>query len=159
MDVQKRASCREAGHMAVALHLGREVNSAGLFEGRPKVDCPLEQPGSDMPRECFVFLTGGVAGELLCELGTPFDSGGARVDQQMIMERGGEQIDEYLQEVLTILRSCRKAWVALQYVFLIELRTAQVRSTIGGKLGAGQSPTKILLTSDRIKQIWDGNQT
>jgi hypothetical protein len=159
VDVPKRASCHEAGHMAVALHFGREVNSAGLFEGRPKVDCFLEQPCSYVPRECFVFLTGGVAGELLCEPRTPFDSVGAQVDQQMITERGGKQIDEYLPDALKILRSYQKAWAALQYAFLLELRIAQAQNTIGANLGAGQSRTKTLLTGDRIKQIWDGSRT
>ena len=145
--------------MTIALHFSRVVGSAGLFEGRGKLDCLLEPPGSNVPRECFIFLTGGVAGELLCDSRTPFDSEGAQVDQQMISERGGEQMDKYLQEALTILRSRQKAWAALQYAFLLELRTIQVQNTIGSRLGAGQRRTKILLTGDRIKQIWDENQT
>ena len=159
MDLVKRASCHEAGHMTVALHFGREVRSAGLFEGRPKVDSPLESPGSDIPRECFVFLTGGVAGELLCDPRTPFDPGGAGVDQQMITERGGGEIKEYLEETLAVLHSRQKAWAALQYAFLTKLRNAQVESTMGGILGAGQRRTKTLLTGDQIRQIWDSNKT
>ena len=76
--------------MTIALHFSRVVGSAGLFEGRGKLDCLLEPPGPNVPRECFIFLTGGVAGELLCDSRTPFDSEGAQVDQQMISERGGE---------------------------------------------------------------------
>jgi hypothetical protein len=159
VDLIKRASCHEAGHMAIALHFGREVKSAGLFEGRAKVDSPLEPPDSDVPRECFLFLTGGVAGELLCDPQTPFDTEGAQVDQQMITERGGEQIETYREEALAILRACQKAWSALQYAFLKELRTAQLQSTMGGMLGAQPSRTKTLLTGDQIKQVWDANQT
>jgi hypothetical protein len=159
VDIPKRASCHEAGHMAIALHFNREVRSAGLVAGRPKVDSPLEPPGSDIPRECLVFLAGGIAGELLCDPNTPFDSGGAGVDQQMITERGGGQIKEYLEEALAILRSHQKAWNVLQYAFLKELRTVQVQSTIGGHVGVGQSLTKTLLTGDQIKQIWDANKT
>ena len=159
MDTPKRASCHEAGHMAVALHFGREVRSAGLVAGRPKVDSPLEPPGSDIPRECFIFLAGGVAGELLCDPNTPFDREGAGVDQQMITERGGGEIKEYLEEALAVLRSRQKTWAALQYAFLTKLRNAQVESTMGGILGAGQRRTKTLLTGDQIKQIWDANQT
>ncbi len=159
MDLQKRASCHEAGHMAIALHYGREVKSAGLFEGRPKVDSPLERPGSDVPRECFVFLTGGVAGELLCDPRTPFDAKGAQVDQQMITERDGGDIKEYLEEALAILRSHHEAWTTLQYAFLKELRTAQLQSTMGGIVGSQPSRTKILLTREQIKQIWDANKT
>ncbi|MGB8801392.1 MAG: hypothetical protein WCC97_11940 [Candidatus Acidiferrales bacterium] len=145
--------------MTVALHFGREVKSAGLVAGRPKVDSPLEPPGSDVQRECFVFLTGGVAGELLCDPNTPFDSEGAGVDQQMITERGGGDIKEYLEEALAILRSHHKAWATLQYAFLKELRKAQLQSTMGGIVGSGPSRTKILLTGDQIKQIWDANKT
>jgi hypothetical protein len=159
VDLQKRASCHEAGHMTVALHVGREVKSAGLFEGRAKVDSPLEPPGSEVPRECFLFLIGGVAGELLCDPRTPFDAGGARVDQQMITERGGEQIDNYLEEPLAILRSHHKAWTTLQYEFLKELRKAQVQSTMGGIVGSGPSRPTILLAGEQIKEIWDANQT
>jgi len=159
VDVQKRASCHEAGHMAVALHFIRNVNSAGLLEGRAKVDCPLEPPGPDISRECFVFLSGGVAGELLCDPQTPFDTGGAQIDQQMITERGGEQIDTYLEEALAILRSHHKAWAALQFEFLKQLRIAQAQSTVSSSVGGGQSRTKTLLTGDQIKRIWDGNQT
>jgi hypothetical protein len=145
--------------MTVALHFNREVSSAGLFNGRPKTDCSLEPPGSNVPRECFVFLTGGVAGERLCDPQTPFDAGGAQVDQQMITERGGEQIEKYVEEALAILRSRQKAWAALQYAFLRELRTAQVQTTIGSFVGSGQSRTKTLLTGVQIKHIWDVNQT
>jgi hypothetical protein len=155
VDLIKRASCHEAGHMAVALHFNREVSSAGLIDGRPKTDCTLEPPGSNVPRECFIFLTGGVAGERLCDPQTPFDTEGAQIDQQMITERGGEPIDKYFEEALAILRSHYKKWAALQYAFLKELRTAQVQSTIGGRFGAGQSRTKTLLTGDQIKQIWN----
>jgi hypothetical protein len=145
--------------MTVALHFDRKVESAGLINGRAKVDSPLEPPGSDVPRECFIFLTGGVAGELLCDPRTPFDPGGAGVDQQMITERGGGEIKAYLEEALAVLRSRQKAWAALQYAFLKELRTAQVQTTIGSFVGSGQSRTKTLLTGDQIKQIWDANKT
>jgi hypothetical protein len=158
VDLPKRASCHEAGHIAVALHFNREVNRAGLIDGRPKIDCILEPPGSDIPRECFVFLSGGVAGELLCDPQTPFDKEGAQLDQQMITERGGEEIDEYLEEALAVLRSHRKAWDALHYAYLKELRTAQVQATVSSFVGVGQSRTKTLLTGDQIKQIWDENR-
>lgn len=159
MDLVKRASCHEAGHMTVALHFDREVQSAGLFDGRPKTDCTLEPPGSEVPRQCLIFLAGGIAGERLCDPNAPFDSEGAGVDQQMITERGGGDIKEYLEEALAVLRSRRNAWAALQYAFLKGLRTAQVQSTMGGILGAGQGRTKTLLTSEQIKQIWNANHT
>jgi hypothetical protein len=158
VDLIKRASCHEAGHMTVALHFDRKVESAGLVAGRANVDSPLEPPGSDVPRECFVFLTGGVAGELLCDPRTPFDAGGARVDQQMITERGGELIDTYLEEALAVLRSHHKAWAALQVAFLTKLRIAQSQITMTGLMGNAQSRTTILLASEQINEIWDANQ-
>ncbi len=63
MDTVKRGSCHEAGHMAVALHLNRKVESAGICEGRPKVDSFLEPAGITASRECFIFLAAGIAGE------------------------------------------------------------------------------------------------
>src|SRR5271154_5216224 len=118
-----RASFHEAGHMTVALRFDRKVFCAGLVDGKPMAFCFLETE-LPVPHECFIFLAGGAAGELLCDppFVPPYDLKAAGRDREMITARRGEDLKTYLDEARSVLESCKKAWAALQGEFLVKLR-------------------------------------
>ncbi len=101
-DYIKRAICHEAGHAAVALHLGFLVQRIEVVNGLPECLVDLDNPAKTGEQK-YTVLAGGLASEqLLCG---GYDQEACRDDEQKASERGGQAIEDYLPKALTIIKA------------------------------------------------------
>jgi hypothetical protein len=100
--VDRRAICHEAGHAIAALRLGFEVNGIEMSEGFPRTVMALDSP-QKTTEQCCVVLAAGIAAEEVA-FGR-YDREACGLDQNMIYDRGGGAISDYLSEASNIVRS------------------------------------------------------
>jgi len=153
MDIDARALCHEAGHAVVGLHFGFRIDEIKIDDGRPKVEAHLDSP-ERTPKERYIFLTGGIAGEKRCDPTSDFDREASGRDQIMITDRAGGSIDEYLSEALDILRSHSKAFEELRRGLMTTWTAERLKAALEEKFGGRPRRSFQLLSQEKIAQIW-----
>jgi hypothetical protein len=143
----ERWICHEAGHITVALKLGFRVESVEIFQGKPRTMCELSA-ADRTDDERYVFLAGGVAGEL--SVFREYDRTARGSDQALITEFGGGSIDAYLPQASEILNSTQNFHGELKK--RIKLRILE-RSLEGMILGS--SNTFPILARATIEDLWN----
>jgi hypothetical protein len=146
MPLDEHAICHEAGHAVAALHLGFHVERIAMTDGRPNSKIEIDSKQKTL-EECCVVLAGGIAGEKFFY--GDYNKEASQSDQNMISERGGGDIKEYLVEALKIM-SHRE----------ICLREFKQQLKVGWVKGAAEAQWESnpdcfdLLSHDKIQRIW-----
>jgi hypothetical protein len=145
-DYIRRAICHEAGHAAVALDLGFQVEMVEVHEGRPKCVIRLDSPEKTV-EERFTVLTGGIAGEQF-EYGN-HDREACQSDQEKILERRGGGIEGYLPNALRIIQANQACFRKLRR----ELTRRWVEEEGGSAFDPGPNCFE-LMSREEIERIW-----
>lgn len=143
----KRAIGHEAGHGAIALHLGFRVEKIEVSKGLPRVVCDLDPQRT--PEDGCILLAGGIAGELCCAHAN-YDQEACRSDQSRISEIGGSSIEDYLPPATGILWS--------KEALFCELRKEITRAWVEGEAASafGPDPNSFEILSEReIADFWN----
>ena len=147
MAVDERAICHEAGHAVAALHLSVYVEQIKVTDGRPNSKIDLDSMQKTLEERCIV-LAGGIAGEKFFY--GDYDKEASQSDQNMISERGGGDIREYLVEALKIM-SHRE--ICLRE-FKQQLRAGWVKGAAEAQWESNPDSFD-LLSRDEIQRIWN----
>ena len=99
----KRAICHESGHAVIALHFGFDIERIAITHRWPSVVTSNLDSPQRTTQERYIFLAGGIASEIF--IYGHYDQQGVRLDQNMICERGGGLIENYVPDALKIIRS------------------------------------------------------
>jgi hypothetical protein len=149
--IDERAICHEAGHAVAALHLGFCVDKIELIQGflRTVIDLDCDQAAVEQK---FVVLAAGIAAERI-DFGD-YNHEACGLDQEMIRERRGGAIEDYLPEgcgILTLRHSCLQRFRKRLTARWLE---EEESDTFDPKVS---SLPFVLLSRDDIKSIWAEN--
>ena len=147
MPLDEHAICHEAGHAVVALHLGFHVEKIEMTDGRPNSKIDLDSMQKTLAGR-YIVLAGGIAGEKFFY--GDYNKEASRNDQNMISERGGGDIKEYLVEALKII-SHRE--ICLRE-FKQQLRAGWVKGAAEAQWESNPDSFD-LLSRDEIQRIWN----
>jgi hypothetical protein len=98
-----RAMSHEAGHTVIGLHLGFDIAGIAVTNRLPHTSISDLDSAEKTPKQRYIILTGGIAGESL--LFGDYDQEAMGSDQRLMYERGGGVITDYLPDALEILRA------------------------------------------------------
>jgi hypothetical protein len=144
-DFTVHAIFHEAGHAVVALHFGFLVEGIAVSNGRPYTEIDLDSP-QNSPRERFIVLAAGIAGEKFLYNDEDYDRDAAQGDQHEISERGGGDIESYFKEAFDVLLANKIRFHAL----IKELTICFAEAAFDSNLGSFD-----LMSQQEIRIIWE----
>jgi hypothetical protein len=145
----KRAICHESGHVIVALHLCFHVERIAIAHGRPHLlTSNLDSP-QRTAQERYIFLAGGIASEI--SIFGDYDYAGVRLDQNMLSERGGGPIENYVPDALKIIQSNENRLSRLRK----ELTARWIAAAAEAAFDSDPDTFELMSCSD-VERTWQG---
>jgi hypothetical protein len=146
--IDKQAICHEAGHTVAALHLGFRVEKIELHQGFPRTVMNLDC-GQLAVEQKLIVLAAGIAAEQA--VFGDYNHKACGIDQEMISERRGGAISDYLLEASRIVHLHEPCLQRLRVRLMERWLEEEGPYTFDP---SPRSPSFELLSHDDIKSIW-----
>ena len=121
---ETHGTCHEVGHIIVARRIGLDVQSVWIENRKLTTYVDRSELDQKLLAEQFAYFAAGAAAEMHC-FGR-YDPVGASSDQQLILAKGGDSIDCYIDNAIRIIQQDAPKFQTLWLLFKNKLVTERL---------------------------------